>query len=105
MAQKDLALSFRKYIVLVRWLSIEELHIGTKKVLEKVCHRASLGAYLQMVKLVARTEARFTEFRFRAFRGLDWFPIRQLQNSDILVGLAFHRQPRTAGEHRPYRVL
>ena len=28
-----------------------------------------------------------------------------LQNLDIPVGLAFHRQPRTAMERRPYRVL
>ena len=31
--------------------------------------------------------------------------LRQLQDSDILVGLAFHRQPQTAVERRPYRVL
>jgi len=30
---------------------------------------------------------------------------RQLQNLGILVGLAFHRQPRTAMERRPYQFL
>ena len=28
-----------------------------------------------------------------------------LQNLDIPVGLAFHRQPRTAMERRPYRLV
>ena len=31
--------------------------------------------------------------------------MRQLQNPYILVGLAFHRQPRTAVERRPYRTI
>ena len=35
---------------------------------EKVCHRLSLGAYIHLVKLVARTEASSSALRFRVSR-------------------------------------
>ena len=37
------------------------------KVFKKVCHRLSSGAYIQTVKLVARTEASSSALRFRVF--------------------------------------
>ena len=36
--------------------------------LKKVCHRLSLGAYIHLVKLVARTEASSSALRFRVSR-------------------------------------
>ncbi len=41
---------------------------GVPQKIKKVCHRTSLSAYIQAVKLVARTEAYSSALRFRAFR-------------------------------------
>jgi len=60
---KDLVLSFAQvyYLVFVFGLGSQDVNRGfachQKESFEKVCHRAPLGAYLQMFKLVARTEA------------------------------------------------
>ena len=52
---------------------------------------------------------RLQRTRFKVLKALDDTKglnvLRQLQDFDILVGLAFHRQPQTAVERRPYRVL
>ena len=39
---------------------------------QKVCHRLSLGAYIHLVKLVARTEASYLALRFRVSRNWDF---------------------------------
>ena len=44
--------------------------------IEKVCHCVSSRAYIQAVKLVARTEAYSSALRFRAFRELYENPVR-----------------------------